>query len=594
MPSRPVFVTSYFSIYKNPQGFEFRLEKFRQLLQTGIQIVLFTDNVTPFIYLLCEYRDTFRIGYVMPFTETNLYREYHNQLKNIPYKDNQEKDTLESIWLKMLKTEFLERAIRLDVFHTKSSVYVWIDFSIADIFYNPDMTLSFLKTIGNSQLELDTVYIPGCIGEKQGQYFDRSVICRFCGCFILGNTEHLLEMNRQVNQNMPEFIKEYNGTLTWEVNYWAWMEHRGYFQPTWYSSGFDDQILLGIPSRALVNCLVPLFQQVVFPESLSLNKDVNTKLEPAIMNSSNPFMKWTPSNLCFFKQVNEKSYWSYWLLVRYVNYYILDDYNYFVQDINDIYNNMCILKTENVLYKMVLGDDGNYYPILKPYTVAKFSENIESATEFKHSFSIGMEDVRLWTNQQGDTCYIATNINKTPCGFPQIVTGSFEMKTATFSNMTIHSSEHCEKNWIPWSDDEVLYKWILEGIVFRNLITKEERLVPFKNNTTIIPRVCFRSSSIFIPGWNAEERVAVVHYSEDNSRKYYHSIVVLHEKTGVLLRNTMPFYLGKEEGIQFCIGFDWTLNNSGERLFHFWFSVMDRNPQYWVVKEGGGFQWCSY
>lgn len=612
MLSRPVFVTGYFSIYPKKsiqqededgiKQFKWRLQKFRQLLQSGIQIVLFTDNVSPFEELLQEYGDTFRIGQVLSLNETNLYRDFNDQILRLPDFLNAEKDTVEFLWVMMLKTEFLERAIYLDVFHTQSSVYAWLDFSISYIFKSPEGTLSFLKTLGHSQLELDTVYIPGCWGAKQTGGFAQHILWRFCGGVLLGNTDNLLEMNRLVNHHMPEFLLENGGTLTWEVNYWAWMEYKGYFHPTWYYADHDDWMLLGIPSQACIISLNPIFQQSIScPELL----DVSTSPE-----------KWSPSSACFYKQHNEgtkdketrenennknkeenkeitENKQSGWLLVRYVNYR-LDNYgSYVFPDVQDD----GIIKNENVLFEIEMDECGFYRQVSGSYQLVQYSNNILFAEEVPHPISIGLEDVRLWEDQQGNTNYIATNVNKTTNGLPQVATGLFMMAdNPLFLTMMIHQTDHIQKNWIPWTDDEVIYKWCLEGIIFRHLITQETRLVPFRIHNSILSRV--RGSSIFIPCWNVGERVALVHYSEEgNPRKYYHLLVVLQETTGVLLRHTLPFYLGEQgEGhrINFCIGFDWTLNKLGERLYHFWFSVMDRDPQYWVIKEDGGVQWCSF
>ena len=595
MPSRPVFVTAYFSVYPRSteppaderKTFPSRLGYFRQVLLTGIQMVLFTDCVEPFVELLQEFRQTFRIGQVLWLSDTNFYREFHHQIKRLPTVVNPDKDTAEFMWVMMLKTEFLERAIRLDVFQTQSTVYAWIDFSLAYIFKSPEGTLSFLKTFGNTELEMDTVYIPGCWGEPQTKYFDQQILWRFCGGIVLGNTKHLLEMNRLVMEKMPEFLESNSGTLTWEVNYWAWLEYRGYIHPTWYYADHDDWMLLGIPSRACIGRIFPLFQQGVSCPALTATSASHTTSIDS---------KWSPSSACFFRDTENQC----WLLVRYVNYRLDNQGSYLFPDIQD-----CgIIQSQNVLLKVVMNADGFYETVPESACLAQLSEDVENAPRLSFSMSVGFEDVRLWTDQQGNTCYIATNVDKTTNGLPQIATGLFKMAmaTATFSTMTVHQTEHMQKNWIPWTDDEVIYKWCLDGVVFRHLTTGEQRLVPFKIHNAILSRV--RGSSIFIPGWNSGELVAIVHYSEeDTPRKYYHLLVILDEKTGELLRHTLPFYLGdvstQENGggghrVNFCIGFDWTQKQDGKRLFHFWFSVMDRDPQYWVVEDDGGFRWCSY
>lgn len=593
-PSRPVFVTAYFSIYNpNPdlpedgfKQFSWRLNHFRQLLKTGIRIVLFTDDAQPFTELLQEYRETFRLGQVLLYTDTDFYRAFHDKIQRLPDTLNAEKDTAEFMWVIMAKTEFLEKAIHMDAFCDQSSTYAWIDFSLSYVFKTPEITLSFLQTLGNTELELDTVYIPGCWGEKQTYDFHQRILWRFCGGLLLGDKTNLLKMNRLAKQHMPEFLHTFQGTLTWEVNYWAWLEHRDYFHPTWCYSDHDDWMILGIPTRAYIGHIQPRVQQGVLCPAL-------TAEAPCRLVSNDPVLfhggdRWTPSSASFYKDATGQA----WLLIRYVNYR-LDDHGCYLfphgADNRVIHN-------ESVLQKWALNGEGLYEPVPGSFRLASGPES--GPPIHTNSMSIGLEDVRLWTDSEGNTCYIGTNVDKTVHNTPQMATGSFQLETATFSPMTIHQTDSMQKNWIPWSDDEVVYQWRLDGILFRRFNTGEARLVPYPKPNAVLSRA--RGSSIFIPGWNAGERVAVVHYSEEGyPRKYYHLLVVLREETGELLRYTMPFYLGETgEGghqVNFCIGFDWTsVPLTGERLFHFWFSVMDRDPQYWVVAENsGGFQWCG-
>lgn len=576
-PPRPVFVTSFFTIYpatkQQVRPLEWRLQKFRQLLETGILIVLFTDDIAPFAGMMREFRDTFRIGKVLTIQDTDLYKNFSGQIRQLPCSANPEKDTEEFFWVMMLKTEFLEKAIHMDVFGTGSTVYCWIDFSIAYIFKSPETTLAFIRTIGNSTMDLNTVYIPGCWGEKQTRHFEERILWRFCGGIVIGNTQHLLNMNQIVNAHFAEYLKQYNGTLTWEVNYWAWLEYHNYFHPTWYYANHDDWMILGIPSRACFSRFDPLYRKPLLFPQLFLDS------------------KWTPSSASFLR--HSKIQGEGYLVVRYVNYRLNDAGAYWFPDDAD----RGIIKNENVLFRVKRDNDGYYQ--LVPNSGCVCSRIVLEMTP-ERPLSFGLEDVRLWTNSQGETRWIATNVDLTENGLPQIITGGFCLNTAHITDWTLHQTDQMQKNWIYWNEDEVVYQWKMDGVYFRHLRTGEIRHVPYRVSNSILS--CVRGSSIFLPGWNVGERIAVVHYSEEGSpRKYYHVLVVLREDTGELLRHSLPFYLGRNgpDGnhcINFCIGFDWTADPTHpyEHLFHFWFSVMDREPEYWVVREREQIRWCSY
>lgn len=284
-----------------------------------------------------------------------------------------------------------------------------------------------------------------------------------------------------------------------------------------------------------------------------------------------------------------------YLLVRYVNYRLNDEGAYLFPDVSD----KGVIRNQNMLFRMEPDPNGMYHVLLETGILCTLSEPVAVDPPF-HPISTGLEDIRLWTDAQGNTCCIGTNVDQTCNNLPQVFTGDFDLSTATITNFTLHQTDEMQKNWIFWNNDEVVYRWNIDCLLFRHLQTGIIRKVPFRVSNSILSSA--RGSTIFLSGWNAGERVAVVHYSEEgHPRKYYHVLVVLQETTGELVRHSLPFYLGKngadgQHCVNFCIGFDWTINpqQPDDHLFHFWFSIMDRDPEYWVVSDTKQIKWCSY
>lgn len=85
--------------------------------------------------------------------------------------------------------------------------------------------------------------IPGC-WEKQSsdRDFINKIIWRFCGGLFIGDIGSIQDFFNRTLIEFPKFINEYK-TLTWEVNYWSWLESKTDWSPQWFYAGHDDTML---------------------------------------------------------------------------------------------------------------------------------------------------------------------------------------------------------------------------------------------------------------------------------------------------------------------------------------------------------------
>jgi len=65
---------------------------------------------------------------------------------------------------------------------------------------------------------------------------------RFLDKFLIGDKDSLLEFATLTKQYLPLFLRTYK-ILTWEVNFWNWLETFTGWNPVWYYAQFDDSVI---------------------------------------------------------------------------------------------------------------------------------------------------------------------------------------------------------------------------------------------------------------------------------------------------------------------------------------------------------------
>jgi len=542
------FVTSYFKIYDDDydmsKTFEKRLDLFLKLVDTGINICIFT---TPeFKELFQEIENKYEnvklvnvyLKSELKFSRANFSSEI--DLCQLPEKRSHIKDTEDYIYLMNSKIAFVKEVIDINPFSSK--YFCWFDFSLPYIFKDIDNTVQKFKIISQRNYIDSFLTIPGCWNWKIHDInFLKEKICwRFCGGFFIGDKESLIHFYNVSFHNFGEFLRQ-TKLLLWEVNYWAWLESVKNFNPTWYLADHNDSII-NIPNNLFLLKIKNLSNEVIiygYPEIQSDDK---------FFPSSSSYVYDTMNN-------------THIINTRYVNYFYKDNWDCI------FFNNRRQIKTINISSQL----DSDFKPI---------SFNITSVDEGNlinnnNSFSLGLEDVRLYY-QNKKVRFIATNINYIPMGKNRMIIGDFDNNT--FSNCKIVNmlwDSKCEKNWCPIQYNNntqqlFIYKWWPYQVGYVDENNDFQIFIEKEITGEIINK--FRGSSTFIEN-DDKTLIGLVHYSVHNVPPiYYHSIVLISKETLLPIMYSDPFKFG-DMPIEFCIGFTTYLDQ-----YIFWISQMDREP----------------
>lgn len=248
-----------------------------------------------------------------------------------------------------------------------------------------------------------------------------------------------------------------------------------------------------------------------------------------------------PSSVCFFGDKQN---------VRFVNYIINQkDGSYTMKD--GTYSPDHKVRTRNVLW------DGKTARLLDESNpgIPKRDVRIE-----------GLEDVRVYENEKGETCFVATSSQFSDK--IRVVRGKYGDSLTECEVLVPPTETDCEKNWIPIPKTKsFIYKWNplqIGSMVDGKLKINVEHTTPwfFKH---------LRGSAI--PIQVGSETWVLTHYVEySQPRKYFHCFVVV-DKDYKPTRVSLPFVF-KAQGIEYCLGCKTVYDTS----IHFVFSSWDDNP----------------
>lgn len=248
------FVTAYLKAYDEEfditRRFESRLKHFMSLLQLGINICIFIEPEFEenFRKLESEYPNL-KVIQVMKVEDLELYKlcNENNLDYDLPINRNKDKDTKKYMFLILGKIEFTKKAIDINPYN--SEYFSWIDFSLPYVFKDSENTLKKIKNISTLEFQSEFLYIPGCWNFKVNDidYIRNNVIWRFCGGYFIGDKNSIVNFYNISNNYFLEFLNQ-TKTLSWEVNYWAWLEGTGLFSPTWYLADHNDSMIINMPN----------------------------------------------------------------------------------------------------------------------------------------------------------------------------------------------------------------------------------------------------------------------------------------------------------------------------------------------------------
>jgi hypothetical protein len=577
------------------------MDNFLHIADTGAPIVLYVDTE-----IREAYKDTWAkytnnivlrdVDYASSWTYKvcSLYKD------NLPASRNQVKDSFLFLCLMNMKIEFVVSAVNENPFNTNH--FAWIDFNLAHIFKDKWQTAQWMHYLTTCYWAPKFIANPGCWDKGQGQEsIVDNINWRFCGGFMIGDGESFNELFDLYLEHFTPFMHKYRH-ITWEVNFWAWLEVNARWNITWYKADHDDSIVR-VPSRLLAVKLHGRISDSTAREQSSLGRisDSTAREQSSLATKYIPLTDQLPKKPGFFpmsasfinleckgkKGETENTRFPV-LNVRYINYQ-LDPQGRYI-----IHHPQGHLETLNL--RCYLSDD------LETVTSSEFMwEGMMQLKEYDTSIK-GLEDVRLY-NDNGALKYVATNRSYNPAQKIRIMTGDYNDSMAMFENGSIlepPTDTNCEKNWIPLGENYVPPNPLLsdiasqehssaKGIEDSRLTNKLKesaqyfiyRWSPFevgviehgqlkiiKSLPSKLPRI--RGSTVPVPlkykdesnkegaGGNVVplEYICVVHYCEHGPQgllEYYHILVKLNAAFEPV-QWSVPFYFNKI-GIQYCIGF---------------------------------------
>ena len=542
------FISSFFFIYNSDydekKSVQWRLDRFREIAQTGIRLCLyvcpvFKDRVEE----VAKDFENVRVMRVMSIDE--LYVITATELE-LPSNRNGDKDTSEYMAVINSKTEFMADTIAQNPWNTE--YFAWIDFNISHVFRDKPSSLEYLRELGNRKFHGQFFAIPGCWDKFDRSYITHvteSIHWRFCGGFFIGDKESILQFDKLYKRHYHDFV-DTHGKLVWEVNFWAWLESNTEWAPEWYLADHSDSIITHLSASYFALNLKALGShetQYDYPHILMYHP------------GSASYLNFKGKHL---------------LNTRYVNYWYYESGSYM------FYDSLNTIRTINSFSELT--DDGEIFPL----SYANMSETDIGLQRYAH-YARGLEDIRLYEHD-GRVKFIATVVEYYHTGGNRMVTGNYDYQTLSYSDVRIiepPTETQFEKNWIPLSPhdprDLFIYKWApLEiGAVTSNNNNKLEIVMSFNETVNLPFFKKMKGSSPFVPNVDENELIGVVHFSEDaKPRRYYHMMLVLDRRTFRPIRYSEPFVFEKPS-IEFCIGFTREIEKD---MYLFWISRFDRDP----------------
>lgn len=275
-----------------------------------------------------------------------------------------------------------------------------------------------------------------------------------------------------------------------------------------------------------------------------------------------PIGDFIPTSTSFCKYGN-----MYIVNVRYVNYRIQPNGSYLMCE-NGIINNANWVRTENYYCTMDLN-----FNIISPLQKMEILDKPLHNTNIK-----GLEDVRIFT--EGKTLrYIATTLEYSYNGRIRQHIGTYNIQTNRFeNNMSVRPpiESECEKNWIPYKENKIIYKWHplqIGSIRSDNLVIDTSQPTPLFFNH-------IRGSTTFIEEggflWGITHCVIY-----EQPRKYYHCIIKINPENDMIVSYTQPFFF-MNNAIEYCL----SVEKRGD-IFYSIVSQNDSNPIFveWSVSD---------
>jgi hypothetical protein len=315
----------------------------------------------------------------------------------LPDSRNREKDIAEYMCVINSKIDFVKDTMDRNPYN--SSHFAWIDFSITYVFKNVASCQRLLQFYNAVELEEKFLCVTGCLGktpiEDINGYINR-VNWRFCGGFFIGDKASMQEFYELNTTYFYDFLSKYK-KLVWEVNFWAWLEViNPNWTPRWTKADHNDTVI-DIPAIFFATSLKNAVTNTTTTNTTTNTETNDPPVEGDACNNTAErykIIKYDYPHLEGFYPSSASHYSvkvgdtrKHYLNTRYVNYRIIHDGWYQFSDPNKkiISRNMfCMLDEKTLL----------------PTFFCEVDEKEMGIVSKQHSWSVGVEDIRLFANKR--------------------------------------------------------------------------------------------------------------------------------------------------------------------------------------------------
>ncbi len=239
-------VTAFVSNVNQREGRDINkyLEQGKHLLNIPIPKIIFLEPelLSSLENILPEF------NYFIPFSLKDIYLySYLNSIENKVKTDNPKKDTLEYFMVQCNKTEWVKKAIELNIY--KSKQFIWIDFGIYQFYeklnlINDEKPKEYLKDVIQSSLKTyDNIRIPHIWNLNSVYNIDlkKNISWYFAGSLFGGDKDKLLIFADKMKEYCLNLV-ENEKILFWEVNIWYFIYNKNKELFNLYYAGHDVNI----------------------------------------------------------------------------------------------------------------------------------------------------------------------------------------------------------------------------------------------------------------------------------------------------------------------------------------------------------------
>jgi hypothetical protein len=228
--------------------------------------------------------------------------------------------------------------------------------------------------------------------------------------------------------------------------------------------------------------------------------------------------------------------------VRYVNYRIQPNGSYLMLQ-DGVLSGDNPVRTEN------------YTCLMDNFSIISPLQKMSVETPPIHNKHIqGLEDVRLYYNKNNVLCYFATSMNYSASGSIKQVIGQYDVDKLVQTRPTeipSPTNSDCEKNWIPYAGDRIIYSWH----PFRSGRLNSQGSLEFdviQQTPNFLQHMRGSSALVLDSGYYYGITHCVIY---STPRKYYHMVVKISASTHRLEAHTYPFFFEKN-AIEYCLGYE--------------------------------------